>query len=463
MFDFRHYINLITEAQYDSLADAIRRQFSDQLELINSNIQWSKTALKKADRITWYLKILRLYLEDNLTPEVLGDYQFSTLEQLQNDLVHYYGFNDAAIEAYQYRNQSIGNLIRDLQQLEKKWREKQNQERGVDPRSGDYVLFEFADGVKWWFINRAYCSEEGRSGRHCGNIMGQTKTDQRILSLRDNRNRVILTFIREPDGTLGEMKAKGNQKPDSRYHPHIIKLLLWDEITGITGKGYLPDMNFSVFDLNEEQINYLDQHKSKLIVDQINATPFDLLTAPDSIKQKYRAVALKQEPLIGKVLFDSSLDNWINLIEKNKKLIIYLPIEYYNSFPDFEYKLLQLLSDNPELLLKLPKKISKNTNFLEKLVNINPYSIEYIPPTIKNYRKLCIIGLSQDGDVIADLNPDYVDESMIKLAIDRLIDLDVLGSPAFQKFKHNKEIIDYLYSHVYESNHKYLPYYLKLT
>ena len=426
MFDFRHYIDLITEAQHDALVDAIIRQFPNQEKEIRDHATWASQVLKKADRINWYLGKLRAYLSDQLTPEVLGDYQFTTMQQLQHDLAHFYGYNSPAIEAYQYRRQPIGDLIRDLRQIETEWTAKQNQERGVDPQTGDYVLFEFADGIKWWWINRAYCSEEGRSGRHCGNVTGQHKTDQRILSLRNARNQVILTFILEPDGTLGEMKAKGNQKPQEKFHPHIMKLLLWDKITGISGMGYLPDMNFSVFDLNEEQINYLDQHKPKLIIDQIQITPFDILNTPSAIKQKYKEIAAKKEPLISNILFDSSLENWTNLINQKKELLVYLPIEYYDSSPNFKDQLLEALlsQDIPlRLLLKCPVKIRKDPIFLEKLVRGNSLAIKFIIPPVKNYEHLCKIAVTDDSDYyfnnlnLCNIPENYRTQELCELSI----------------------------------------------
>ena len=424
MFDFRYYIDLITEAQHDALVDAIIRQFPDKEKEIRDHAIWANQVLKKADRINWYLGKLRAYLSDQLTPEVLGDYQFTTMQQLQHDLAHFYGYNSPAIEAYQYQRQPIGNLIRDLEHLESEWTAKQTQERGVDPQEGDYVLFEFADGIKWWWINRAYCPEEGRSGRHCGNVVGQHKTDQQILSLRNARNQVILTFILEPNGTLGEMKAKGNQKPQEKFHPHIMKLLLWDKITGISGMGYLPDMNFSVFDLNEEYLNYLDQRKPKLIVDQIQITPFDILGSSNAIKQKYQEVALKREPLINDVLFDSSLENWTSIINQKKELLVYLPIEYYDSSPNFKDQLLNLIAGKLDLLLKCPVKIRKDPIFLEKLIKMNSYAIGYILTTTRNYEYLCKVAVNKESQfhyqaVLRLIPKEYRTFEICKIAVSK--------------------------------------------
>ena len=48
----------------------------------------------------------------------------------------------------------------------------------------DTVFLKFADGWAWWKLSRAYCSEEAKAMGHCGNVVGQDKPDERILSLR---------------------------------------------------------------------------------------------------------------------------------------------------------------------------------------------------------------------------------------------------------------------------------------
>lgn len=48
----------------------------------------------------------------------------------------------------------------------------------------DTVFLQFSDGWAWWKLSRAYCSEEAKAMGHCGNVVGQSKTDERILSLR---------------------------------------------------------------------------------------------------------------------------------------------------------------------------------------------------------------------------------------------------------------------------------------
>ena len=67
-----------------------------------------------------------------------------------------------------------------------------------------------------------------------------------------------LTFIyNKESGMLGEMKGYGNQKPTKKYHDVIRTLIMSEHVKGIVGGGYLPEENFSVWDLAdaEELVN----------------------------------------------------------------------------------------------------------------------------------------------------------------------------------------------------------------
>jgi hypothetical protein len=409
MFDFRYYLDILTEAQYDSFVDAIKRQFPDQIESIANHVNWAKQNLKKADRITWYLKILRVFLSNEMTPAITGTYQFSSMEQLQQDLLHFYGYNDAAIENYQFSRQTISNLIQDLSILEQQFQKKQNAEKGVAQQEGDYKLFEFSDGSAWWYVNRAFCDEEGRSGKHCGNVVGKHKQDQRILSLRNSQNQVILTFILEPENTLGEMKAKGNRKPDERYHPHIMKLLLWDRIIGISGEGYLAEANFSIFDLNEKNLSIVYQNKSKLISDQISVNPQEILTAPKFIQDQYKDIAVSKMPGLNH-LIDNGMDigAWEQAVRATPQLLIYLPEQLYQSYPNFERKVIDVIASDSDgkILLKTPSRLSKNPEFLKKLLYRNAELIQAIVPTVRNYKELAAIAFEENPDVFM-----FIDDS----------------------------------------------------
>ena len=398
---------LLVEAAYDPLVDAIRRQFPDQEKMINDHVQWAKQSLKHPDRVTWYLRILRAYIEREVDPtknseftKLMGKYNFQSMEQLGADITHFYGYNYAPIENYRFGKNSVEGVIGDLTKFENEWKSKQETEKGVEPQEGDYKLLEFSGGYAWWFVNRAYCSEEGRSGKHCGNVVGKDQPDQRILSFRNNKNQVLLTFILEPNGTLGEMKAKNNQKPSEKYHPYIVKLLELPQIKGIAKNAghYAPHMNFNMFDLSEEQLNYFLKTKPALITTQLATSPVDILRAPESIKNNPRLqkIAVQSRPGL-RALLGSEISNktWEQAVSEDPELIIHAP----HSIDNFEKKLLNVMSKNTgRRLLGAPASISQNIELLKKIINVgDSTTIGGISPNIKGYSELCELAVTQDG------------------------------------------------------------------
>jgi len=133
---------------------------------------------------------------------------------------------------------------------------------GGDPEEATWkadfnTFIEFPDGSAWFNLNREFCKDEGKSMGHCGNTAGH-KTDDTILSYRTPNPHKPgyftphLTFIyNEHTHMIGEMKGYGNQKPNKKYHEVIKTLILDDRIKGIAGGGYLPEENFSVWDLDD--------------------------------------------------------------------------------------------------------------------------------------------------------------------------------------------------------------------
>jgi hypothetical protein len=121
-----------------------------------------------------------------------------------------------------------------------------------DPR--DEIIFWVNKTMAWLNLNRAGCEAEGSAMGHCGN--GAGRNGETVLSLRTKEAggwRPHLTFIMDDRGFLGEMKGRGNSKPNERYHPHIVALLLkYREIKGMRPDlGYLPENNFHFDDLSD--------------------------------------------------------------------------------------------------------------------------------------------------------------------------------------------------------------------
>jgi hypothetical protein len=418
--------DLLLEApMYDNMVTALKSKYPDKVSFIDENIKQAKKVLTapdkdapSSDKMVWYIKVLRAYLYNKLN-DVKGNYNFTSIEQFNNDFFHYYGFNIPQIFNTELINQNISELFDTFNDYVNKY--QKSDKPPVPVKKGDYELIKCNDGTSWWFVDRAYCEEEGRSGKHCGNIVGKTKTEQRILSLRTPNHNVILTFILLKNGYLGEMKAKANLKPSEKYHPQIMQLLLNPIVKGIKGAGYAPYMNFSIFDLSEHNINVLINHgKQSFISDQIISEPIEFLKAPDYIKnnKKYQQVAIKSLPalqyLIGK---ENDLRAWEEARFHDPALIIYAPHELSN----FKTNVMLWLQLKPSDLLKAPKSVSHDFDILKDILEYeyNGNSIRYVMPTTPRYNELCKIAVTHSVDALEDISEDFITLDLCKIAVSK--------------------------------------------
>jgi hypothetical protein len=199
------------------------------------------------------------------------------------------------------------------------------------------TLISFPDKWKWVSLQKGYCPIEAQAMGHCGNVAGQANPKHNILSLRDPRNVPYLTFIDEGNGVLGEMKAKFNNKPDQKFHPYILELLLHPSIKKIKGGGYAPENNFEIIDLNDNLYQKLMVKKPS-----INYKPqeiFDEIIKTNSRNYPYHT----QE-------FDITLINSIiqnNLINSNGKFTSTTFSEKDKDMEEYYKKILQ----NDKLLI----------------------------------------------------------------------------------------------------------------
>ena len=184
-------------------------------------------------------------------------------------------------------------LLRRLERAEEEWKQKQRED--IEPEPDDQIIIDYGK-YAWVKLDREYCELEGRAMGHCGNT-ATPKEGDRILSFRTKvsggKQRPHLTFILDKNGYLGEMKGRANEKPSEKYHPYIIDLLQKDFVKGIKGGGYLPESNFSITDLDQEQMNALISKKPFLI------TPEEAYTyAVEKVEGRWPEgeEAIKQDP-----------------------------------------------------------------------------------------------------------------------------------------------------------------------
>ncbi len=262
--------------------------------------------LKRADRITWWLrwwrkwalqdavrtKTDRIKASDDLTPEEQNDKILELEKEFEkitktpfnigvvNDSLslkdyfsritmdHWKSMFEQSPQVNEIEwkaDMTPIELHAKLRTAEEEWKEKQEQELEMEP--DDQIIIDYGK-YAWVKLDREYCELEGRAMGHCGNT-ATPKEGDRILSFRTKvsgeKQRPHLTFILDKNGYLGEMKGRANEKPSEKYHPYIIDLLQKDFVKGIKGGGYLPESNFSITDLDQEQMNALISKKPSLM------------------------------------------------------------------------------------------------------------------------------------------------------------------------------------------------------
>jgi len=185
-----------------------------------------------------------------------------------------------------YQNLTYDQLV----QAAKKWHD----ELGVGNGEINYVeeneiLLDYRDdgiGFYWVDLNTNTSDEECDRMGHCG----RTSSDNTIYSLREVKrfnekytiNKSHLTAaIGNRDGIVYQMKGPKNSKPQEKFFPYIIDLLLKDENIKGFGFEYNSNDDFSLGDLPEDKIKEIysqkpilfDNRKGKRILQKIGVLP----------------------------------------------------------------------------------------------------------------------------------------------------------------------------------------------
>lgn len=295
---------VLTESRHEEILDSFIKAFDDSfpnedraretlMSERNSEAAWAKRVLKKADRITWFFKLVRMEwvnkfetfaikypnsnyavyqkkLRNRYAQEVGSDeLDYYNIPTIQHKLEHYLSLPIYGIQNYQFRNQSFEQVDADFSELEVAWQKEAS--GSLEAQIDDDIVLDFHNGWVWMLLNRAHCEAEAKAMGHCGNSPRKDSGD-RILSLRKQietpngtRWSPHCTFILRDDGMLTEMKGRANDKPVAKYHPMIIALLKLPLIKGIVGGGYMPQNNFSLADLDDEQRMALMEECPKLM------------------------------------------------------------------------------------------------------------------------------------------------------------------------------------------------------
>lgn len=416
----------ISEAEYDTRINKLSQAYPQYKD----DIVWAKTNLVRKDRVYWYLRQIESMMKNN---------DSSSIKNLQYNLMHYVNqTNLQGVQNYPFNmNLSVDQLLTALETIKQSYLSKNRPTALTLPEDVD--LIKYSDGSRWVKLNRAYCKQEGLSGKHCGNINGQKNKDQRILSYRDKIDKVILTFILDPDGTLGEMKGINNTKPDKKYHKQIVDLLILPMIKGINKGDVLREADFSIFDLDDAYFSYIYDKKRELINSQIDDylknSPYVLLSLSDKIN-KFPEILNKiknKNPTVYELLVNPSEELWEKVLRKNPKVIVYAPTTINNYSKRVIDYLVSLKSDegNGDILggdlleddsyfafFKLPENVRLNFDFLSALLQRSPDFISAIDhDAYPRYKELASISIRKNGMLLDIIPEQYRDEELSDAAV----------------------------------------------
>jgi len=213
--------------------------------------------------------------------EAIYDYQYRYdpfYEEALEAWIHYiWEANTNPIIAKRFKDPTYteGMACRDADNLnEKNFRKiinKINVEIGREKYEEAEIVIEMDNDFVWVNSGKPSCSAEGRMMGHCGNEYGPDKeSGDELWSLRQGEtpskwnshitaviNGKIIPGKRVIKQIKGNGPKSGNTKPDSKYHPYILKLLTSKEndkwiVDGFyTEHYYSPKSNFELSDLSE--------------------------------------------------------------------------------------------------------------------------------------------------------------------------------------------------------------------
>jgi hypothetical protein len=203
-------------------------------------------------------------------------------ETLLEKLEHYIALNIQDINNFRFVNQSIEDVLEKFQTIEREWLKSINSVMDItDDLKSKRVktLLKIDENNEWQIIDSSFCTKEGKAMGHCGNNVtgGIDDKNTKLLSYRTithKGGKVIakphLTFIYHlNDMSLSERKGAQNDKPVEKYHEAILKLLMLKKdndffIKKLKNEGYLPQNNFEISDLSENNRKILEQNRPDL-------------------------------------------------------------------------------------------------------------------------------------------------------------------------------------------------------
>jgi len=169
-----------------------------------------------------------------------------------------------------YMNMSFEELY----DLSREWHDSLEAGQGdFNYNEKNKVLRDYRDenGIGFYWVDLETNSSDEECDRmgHCGRTGG----DKSLYSLRRTQrinedftlNKSYLTAaIGESNGVIYQLKGPKNSKPDEKYHPYIVDLILNDDHIQGFGSEYGSGKDFKITDLSKEKIIEIYSKKPQL-------------------------------------------------------------------------------------------------------------------------------------------------------------------------------------------------------
>lgn len=160
--------------------------------------------------------------------------------------------------------------FRDALDKSNEWHESLEGNVAMNYIEKNEVLFDYRDsngiGFYWVNLKTDFSSEESDRMGHCGRDGGCILFSLRSINdLGESRSHVTISYD-EKGKIARQIKGRKNSKPKAVYHKYIIDILLNPKypIEGLSKNTYRQENNFSLNDLNNEQLNYVFSKNKEL-------------------------------------------------------------------------------------------------------------------------------------------------------------------------------------------------------
>ena len=161
-----------------------------------------------------------------------------------------------------------------LYELSREWHDSLEAGKGdFNYKEKNKILQDYRDenGIGFYWVDLGTNSSDEECDRmgHCGRTGG----DKSLYSLRRTQrinkdftlNKSYLTAaVGENNGVIYQLKGPKNSKPDEKYHPYIVDLILNDDHIQGFGSEYASDKDFKITDLSKEEIIEIYSKKPQL-------------------------------------------------------------------------------------------------------------------------------------------------------------------------------------------------------